>query len=149
MLWAPTPLLIAHLTHRGRGVEGTDEWEGKRMEGRNGGSLILTPCSFLTTRTLAATKQHCEGSVGYWTQWRIQEFFGGPSHLPPPSFLPSFLPSFPSLPFPFPFLCITLIPSSPSLSHTTPLFPNCVPNPLLSPSALPFFPSPLTGVRGV
>jgi hypothetical protein len=41
----------------------------------------------------------------------------------------SFIP-FSSLPIPF--LCITLLPASPSLSHTTPLLPICVPNPLLS-----------------
>jgi hypothetical protein len=54
-----------------------------------------------------------------------RNFVWGPSRLFPPSFLP--LSS-----LPIPFLCITLIPSSSSLSHTTPLLPSCVPNPLLS-----------------
>jgi hypothetical protein len=66
---------------------------------------------------------HCWLRTDY--QWRIQEFCLGPSHLFPPSFLP--LSS-----LPISFLCITLIPCSPSLSHTTPLLPSCVPNPLLS-----------------
>jgi hypothetical protein len=71
-----------------------------------------------------------------------RNFIWGPSHI---SFPPSFLP----LPFsslPIPFLCIILIPSSLSLSHTTPLLPTCVPNPLPFPS-LSYLP-PLTGVRG-
>jgi hypothetical protein len=70
---------------------------------------------------------HCRLRTDY--QWRIQEFCLRPSHLFPPSFLPSFLPL---LSLPISFLCITLIRSSPSLSHTTPLLPSCVPNPLLS-----------------
>jgi hypothetical protein len=73
-------------------------------------------------------------------QWRIQEFCLGPSHLFPPSFLP--LP-FSSLPIPF--LCIMLIPSSLSLSHTTPSSP---PVSLIPSFPLPFLPSPSTGVRG-
>jgi hypothetical protein len=70
---------------------------------------------------------HCWLCTDY--QWRIQEYRLRPSHLFPPSFLPSF-PPLSSLPIPF--LCTTIIPFSPSLSHTTPLFPSCVRNPLLS-----------------